>query len=275
MKAPIRLYQSTVLILGAGGGVGTAMSEYLARKWQCTLILSDVRADRLEEVAQTIRSAYDTTVHTIVHDMTTPESSRELFERATALAEVGIVINCMGLNYYGKTNAQQIDHFALINRINFVAPSEITMIFIEYFSRLDRPCGLLHINSLAAYASFPFQNVYAVSKRALHSFLNAIRWELKQEPYGSRITVSEIHPGSIDTDMTSMAAVFDNLSNAQRRLITPPIKIVRWAIKGFIRARSNIFPRQWYLPFYIICCYLFPHMITHIVGKVNKKLLQY
>ena len=251
------------------------MSDYLAREWQCTLILSDVRADRLEEVAQTIRSAYDTTVHTIVHDMTTPESSRVLFGRATALAEVGIVINCMGLNYHGKTTAQQIDHFALINRINFVAPSEITMIFIEYFSRLDRPCGLLHINSLAAYASFPFQNAYAVSKRALHSFLNAIRWELKQEPHGSRITISEIYPGSIDTDMTSTAVIFDSLSDGQRRLITPPTKIVRWAIRGFARARSNIYPHQWYLPFYMIFCYLFPRITTHLMGKANKKLLQY
>ena len=252
------------------------MSEYLAREWQCTLILSDVRVERLEEVAQTIRSTYNTTVHTIAQDMAAADSSRTLFKRATDLAEVRIVINCMALAYYGKSVAQEIDRFALINRINFMAASEIAMLFIEYFSRLDTPCGLLQINSFAGLVSFPFQNAYAVSKRALRSFLNAIRWELKQEPYGSRITISEMFPSLIlDTEMTTKAPIFENFSKKQRRLMTPPIKIVRWAIRGFTHGRSTIHPPQWYMPLFVAFCKFFPRIATHISGTVNKKLNRY
>lgn len=264
------LHRATILITGATGGVGTAISDYLAEQRNCTLILSDTAHNSLKQRAEQLRSRYAVTVHTLVQDMLPEGSAEQLFERATTIAPIDAMINCMGLTYVGRSD---VAHIARISRINFVVASEMTLLFVRYFLEKNSYCGILHINSLAGYSIIPFQSIYAASKNALRCFCAGIRKEMKCEGKGKHIILSEIYPGPIDTEMVTKAAHFSKMSKRQQRLMTPAKDVARWAINGFERGKIAIYPHLWYIPAYLLITRFFPKIIPHFLGRSFKKLL--
>ncbi len=257
-----------VMIVGASGGVGSAICHWLVAHSRAKLLLCDVSKEQLTRLYQSLKGRHEIAILTI--DLLHPGSQQQLFAKASEGRAIYAMIYVAGLNYYGPTISQQFDHFHAITMINYIAPTHLTMLLTEHFIQQGGPGGILLFNSLAAHSYFPYQSIYSVSKVALDRFIRAYSYEMAD----SQIVFSQMYPGSINTAMTSNAEIFPYLSQSQRRLIAPVERVVDWAMHGFVRGKRYIYsnrPVEW---FFRIISYFSESLVAQTTGRILRKLLR-
>lgn len=87
-----------VCVTGASSGIGAACAEVFAREGSA-LILSARRAERLENIARTLREKYRVKVHTVHLDVTSQKDVEKVFSSLPAeWAAIDILVNNAGLS---------------------------------------------------------------------------------------------------------------------------------------------------------------------------------
>jgi NAD(P)-dependent dehydrogenase (short-subunit alcohol dehydrogenase family) len=215
---------STVsVITGGAGGMGVATAKVVGRDH--TIVLADVRQDRLDEAASTLEGLGIT--HKAVNcDVTDRQAVDGLFETASALGTVASVIHAAGVSpsmgdaeYVMRTNAIGTlnvneafyqtagEGSAIVNVASMAAhllPESI--IPATQFPQALQDEGVFMKDMLEACAIAPEETrsgiAYAVSK----SF---VRWysSSQSERFGTKgIRILSVSPGSIDTEMGRLEA---------------------------------------------------------------------
>ena len=180
------MHTRTVLVTGAGRGIGCAIAVRLARSgWQ---VYAGVRND----VAAKALAAQSDLITPVELDVTVPEHltglDRVLPERLDAL------VNNAGIAVAGpiETLSRADMHYQL--EVNLIGPLAVTRAVLP---RLRRARGrVVFISSINGRVSFPFTGMYNASKYATEAVADCLRVELR--PFG--VQVGLIEPGVIDTD---------------------------------------------------------------------------
>jgi NAD(P)-dependent dehydrogenase (short-subunit alcohol dehydrogenase family) len=176
----------TVLVTGAGRGIGRAVVVRLARSgWR---VHAGVRTD----VAAKELAAESDLVTPVELDVTVPEHlaalERELPDRLDAL------VNNAGIAVAGPLETLSRDDMHHQLDTNLVGPLALTRAMLP---RLRRARGrVVFISSINGRVSFPFTGIYNASKYATEAVADCLRVELR--PFG--IQVGLVEPGVIDTD---------------------------------------------------------------------------
>lgn len=176
----------TVLVTGAGRGIGRAIAVRLARSdWR---VYGGVRSD----VAAKELAAESGRITPVELDVTDPghlaKLDRTLPERLDAL------VNNAGIAVAGplETLSRAAMHRQL--DVNLVGPLALTGAVLP---RLRRARGrVVFISSINGRVSFPFTGIYNASKYAIEAAADCLRVELR--PFG--VQVGLVEPGVIDTD---------------------------------------------------------------------------
>lgn len=211
------------VITGGAGGMGQATAKVVGRDH--TVVLADVRQDRLDEAASTLEGL-GITVKAVNCDVTDRKVVDELFETAAALGTVASVIHTAGVSpsmgsaeYVMKTNAigtlnvnesfyaSAGEGSAIVNVASMAAhllPE--SMLPTAQFPQALRDEAVFMTDMLAACAVVPEEMqsgiAYAVSK----SF---VRWYsvAQCERFNARgLRILSVSPGSIDTEMGQLEA---------------------------------------------------------------------
>ncbi len=202
----------TVLVTGAGRGIGRAIATHLAGSgWR---VFAGVRAGAAgEELA-----AGSTLITPVVLDVTVPEHidalDRELPERLDA------VVNNVGIAVAGPLETVSRAEWHRQLDVNLVGPLDVTRAVLP---RLRTSRGrVVFISSINGRVSFPFTGAYNASKYAVEAAADCLRVELR--PFG--VQVGLVEPGVIDTDpwheMDELIdALESGLSPEHRRLYAP------------------------------------------------------
>jgi len=176
----------TVLVTGAGRGIGRAIAVRLARSgWQ---VYGGVRTD----VAAKELAAESDLITPVELDVTVPEHlaalDRELPERLDAL------VNNAGIAVAGPVETlSRVDMHHQFD-VNLIGPLALTRTMLP---RLRRARGrVMFISSINGRVSFPFTGIYNASKYAIEAVADCLRVELR--PFG--VQVGLVEPGVIDTD---------------------------------------------------------------------------
>ncbi len=176
----------TVLITGAGRGIGRAITVRLARSgWR---VYAGVRSDDVGS-----RLAAESELITPVElDVTVPAHltalDRELPDRLDAL------VNNAGIGVGGPVETLSRADMHRQFDVNLVGPLAVTRTVLP---RLRRARGrVVFISSINGRVSFPFTGIYNASKYATEAVADCLRVELR--PFG--VQVALIEPGVIDTD---------------------------------------------------------------------------
>ncbi len=186
----------TVLITGATGGIGAALTEVYAEPGN-VLILQGRNADRLAELA-TMCEARGSRVVTRVLDV------RNRYELSVWLQEIcqqeklDLVIVNAGVNTnIGPEGAGERweDIQALIEINVLAAMATVDAVLPSMRARGDGQIAL--ISSLAAYFGLPVTPSYCASKAALKAYGEALRGWLN--PKGIRVNV--VMPGYVESQM--------------------------------------------------------------------------
>lgn len=173
----IELGGRTIVVTGAASGIGAAVAD-LVEKFGATTI----RLDRNE--ATGVRS-FDV-------------SSESLWQQlANELDAVHGLVNCAGITWRARLSDVTPQSFSDVQAVNVLGP----LLGIQALTPLMPPgAAIVNIGSLAALQGH-YPVAYTASKWSLRGLTHAAALEL-----GSRgIRVNAVHPGFIDTPMTSSA----------------------------------------------------------------------
>lgn len=218
---------TTALITGASSGLGAEFAGRFAARG-ANLVLVARRADRLEELAQELRSQHGITVTVIPMDLGRAGVGREL---ADELAGRGItvdtLVNNAGFGTHSTFAEEDPDVIAAEISLNVAALVDITRAFLPGMLAAGKG-ALVNVASTAAFQPIPGMAVYGATKAFVLSFTEAVAHETK----GSGLSVLALCPGATSTEFFD---VLGSQSAAVGRMQSPT-QVVETAIKALDRS---------------------------------------
>ncbi len=183
----------SVFITGASSGLGRQMAIELARRGY-RLALTARRLDVLRDL-QAELGLPEATVFIAALDVTDEAAVRRVLSEAQAhFGALDIVIANAGIGHHGhigKLAFAKVRDTVNTNVIGFMATVDAAL----HCFQTQGHGHLVGISSVAAFRGMPAGGVYGASKSAVTAYLQALRAETR----GSRILVTTLSPGFIDT----------------------------------------------------------------------------
>jgi NAD(P)-dependent dehydrogenase (short-subunit alcohol dehydrogenase family) len=196
----------TAVITGAGGGIGRAIAESLARR-HCNLALADIDSAALERAAADL-SAGGIRISRHVLDVSDAKAVAALpVEVLAAHPRVELLVNNAGVALGGNFEQVGEADFEWLFGINFWGVVRMTRAFLPLL-RAAPEARLVNLSSVFGLIAPPGQTAYAASKFAVRGFSDALRHELA----GSSVGVTVVHPGGVNTAIARNARVHASAS---------------------------------------------------------------
>ncbi|XVE92266.1 hypothetical protein REPUB_Repub01dG0081800 [Reevesia pubescens] len=185
-RAPKNLnkYGSWALITGATDGIGKAFATQLARQG-LNLILVSRNSNKLKTVSTEIQTEFPhIKIKVVAHDFSSDVSTTgvRLIEEAVKEAEVGVLINNVGITYPGAMYFHEVDEqvWKEIVRVNLEGTTWITRVVLP--GMLNRKRGaIVNIGSGASIVvpSHPLYSIYAATKAYIDQLSRSLYVEYK------------------------------------------------------------------------------------------------
>lgn len=188
------------LITGATSGFGKAIAlKFAANRYN--LILTGRRADRLQELKNTLTSTYGIEVIALSFDVRSRNAAFEAIEQLPAAWKgIDVLVNNAGLalgrDYFDEAS---IDDWDTMIDTNLKGLLYVTKAAIP--GMIARRQGhIINIGSTAGKEVYEKGNTYCATKHAVTAISQAMRIDLLRH----RIKVTAIHPGAADTEFSSV-----------------------------------------------------------------------
>lgn len=188
----------TVLITGASSGFGAAFAHVFAKEGAQLVVLAR-RKDRLDHLAEELKTQYNTDVYTIGVDITdTAETIKQLNALPEKFANPDILINNAGLAL-GLQNIWEAPPDQWNEMIDVNVKGILTTCSQIIPRMLKRNSGhIINVGSIAGHETYPKGGVYCATKHAVTAITETLRKELVATP----IRVSLISPGLAKTEFS-------------------------------------------------------------------------
>jgi len=184
----MKISDSTILVTGASGGIGGAISRQLAQRG-ATLILINRDSDKLAAFAAELRASGGKVIP-LAGDLATPGEPARLVQDALVQAgTIDILINCAGVQNFGFFAEESAADTATLFNINTIAPIALTNALLPHLLKKGKG-QIVNLGSIFGSIGFPCFASYSASKFALRGFSEALRRELT----GTGIGVTYVAP---------------------------------------------------------------------------------
>lgn len=250
------LRDKSVLITGAGMGMGRLYALRAAREGAATVILWDVNTAAMHDVGQEI-SALGT--HAVAQQVDLTElqaiqaAARELRD-VHGIAAPDLLINNAGIVKNGPFWEHDSErHTRTVMSINALAPMYVTAEFLPAMMRKGTPHRILNIASAAGTLANPNMSVYAASKWAVIGWSDSLRLELERS--GSAVSVTTFCPSYISTGMfagvkgpllTPIMTPEVAVGRAWQAMMSArPMKLTPWTARLAMGLRGVLPTRTW------------------------------
>lgn len=194
------LNDKIVFITGASSGIGAACAEQFAQQG-CHLILTARRKDRIDALATQLSQQYSIRALPLELDV---RNKQNVLNTVNALSDdwqnIDILINNAGLAldsvHLQKGNLENWDTMIQTN-INGLL--YITHTVLQ--GMLKRNVGhIINLSSVAGHDHYPMGNIYSATKHAVRAISKSLRLDL----LGTKIRVSDIAPGAVNTEFSTV-----------------------------------------------------------------------
>jgi uncharacterized protein len=190
------------IVTGASGGLGLEFAKLLAGDGH-DLVLVARSADKLETLADQVRSQYHVNVEVIAQDLGVPDAAARIVERVPSC---DILVNNAGFASNGPFDTIPPARVREELLLDVVTLTELTRSYLP--GMRERGSGrILNVASTAGFLPGPFMAVYYASKAYVLSFSQALAEELR----GSGVTVTALAPGATATGFADRADVAKTL----------------------------------------------------------------
>jgi NAD(P)-dependent dehydrogenase (short-subunit alcohol dehydrogenase family) len=195
----MKLKGKIAVVTGAGQGIGRGIAEVFAEDG-ADIVLNDLKLDaRTEEVAANIRKK-GRRVLTVQGDVSKRADLERVFERAwQELGPVDVLVNNAGIETIVPFTELTDQQWEDVTNINLKGGWMASQILCKRLIAEGRQGVIVNIGSIQAGRVLPGRTHYAPSKLAIEALTRNMSAEVG--PHGIRVNC--IHPGLIDTPMTS------------------------------------------------------------------------
>jgi len=180
----------TILVTGAGNGIGLAIAEYMSRR-NVKVVAADFDEDSLKKLAKR---------ENIVPIYLDVRKNETILNAVTQLSEITDGLDCLvnnaGIFLGGSLLDIDLEELGRIFDINVLGYARVTQ---AVFPLLNKKKGkIINISSEVGRFSFPFNGPYSMTKFAIESFSDALRRELMF--LGMKVII--IQPGAMKTQFS-------------------------------------------------------------------------
>jgi short-subunit dehydrogenase len=218
------------IVIGVSSGVGRELSRLLAEKGYHLGI-----AARRIELLHDLKDELSTP--TIIRQMDvgcTDQCIKTLSELITEMQGVDLIVFAAGVGDINKPLDWDLEqHSVTTNVLGFMAVANVAM---KHF--IERQSGhFVAISSIAALRGGKGAPAYNASKAFISNYLEGLRQ--KVTGLGLAITVTDIKPGFIDTEMAKGDGLF---------WVAPPRKAAIQIVKGIEKKKPHVYvTKRWRL----------------------------
>jgi short-subunit dehydrogenase len=239
----------TVLITGAGSGIGRALAQEAARRGYVP-ILAGRRPEPLEETALTL----PVEARIVVADILTRAGRAAL--TAAAGDRLDVLINNAGTVEVGPLASQEDAALTRLIETNLTAPILLTR---DLLPALRRAKGrVVNVGSVFGDIAYPYFAAYSASKFGLRGFSDALRREVSGEGVG----VTYAAPRAT---RTSASVAFGHLVEPLQMTLDPPEAAAARIWDAVGRGEREAYPRGKERLF-VLVQRLFPRLVDASVG---------
>lgn len=185
---------SVAIVTGVASGIGKASALALAAKGYAI-----VGMGRRENPDLGDFEGLDFTY--VSGDVSSAEARQRLFDAATAKGEIGALVNVAGVAPKVRTDILEMteESYDYVMGINTKGTLFLTQMVANQMVKQGKGGSIVNISSCSAYTSSVSRGEYCISKAGLSMVTKLFADRLS----GENITVNEICPGIIATDMTA------------------------------------------------------------------------
>lgn len=187
-----------VVIIGAGGGIGSAVAKIFAKSGARTS-LAGRNIENLEKVSNSKEfTGSQNSNHYL--DITEPESVVKFFERIDKIQPIDVVVICSGISIRSTMlDMSDIDLFKVINT-NLIGSWNCAKSAGKVL--IPRSRGkVIFFASLASHFGLNIASAYSASKGAVAQLTKSLAVEWAEH----NIQVNALAPGFIETEMTKFS----------------------------------------------------------------------
>lgn len=194
----ITLENKTALVTGASGGIGQAIALKMANLG-ARIIISGTREQVLNDLKSKIQtSTPNAEVAVLTCNLSEAESVNTLFDKAEeCFGPVHILVNNAGITKDTLLMRMKDDAWEDVININLTSCFRLCRAAIKKMMRA-RYGRIINISSVVGTTGNPGQTNYCASKAGMIGFSKALALEVAARG----ITVNNVAPGFIETDMT-------------------------------------------------------------------------
>lgn len=213
------------LITGASSGIGRDMARYLSKIGYDLVIVA-----RNQNLLEELKNELKTNVKIECVDLSQTENCKKLYENNP---DIDILINNAGFGDFGKfTQTDLAKELSMIDT-NIKSLHILSKLYLTQMKKKNSG-RILNVASIAGFMSGPLMATYYATKNYVVSLSKAINKELKKD--GSKVTVSVLCPGPVNTNFNNIANVRFSLKGLSSEYVA------KYAIDQMFKNKKVIIP---------------------------------
>ncbi|SMO39302.1 SDR family oxidoreductase [Melghirimyces algeriensis] len=211
----MKLRGKTAVITGASSGIGEATAFHLAKEG-AQVVLVARRKDRLNELAEKIRTETDAQVLPIPADVTKREEVEAVIRQTEKeLGAVDILVNNAGVMLLSFLEKGKVEEWERMVDVNI--KGVLFGVYAVLPGMMKRGSGhIVNVSSVAGHEVFPSSSVYSATKYAVRALSAGIEKELSR----CGIRVTNVSPGAVETELTHHITDTDVIDQFAKRSMT-------------------------------------------------------
>jgi NAD(P)-dependent dehydrogenase (short-subunit alcohol dehydrogenase family) len=179
-----RLADKTVLVTGAGRGLGAALCEALA-KAGARVVVADIQGVLAELVGQSLRDRGFEAAHCVLDVADEAQATDCIASTVAHYGALDVLINNAGVDYTAPVDELTVAQWDRVIATNLRGPFLLAKLAMEHMKPRGRG-HIVNIASTAAKRAWPNASAYHASKWGLLGFSHALHAELR--PHGIKVT---------------------------------------------------------------------------------------
>ncbi|VVO09861.1 3-phenylpropionate-dihydrodiol/cinnamic acid-dihydrodiol dehydrogenase [Pseudomonas fluorescens] len=250
----MQLHDARVVLTGASGGIGMAITDALCAAGSRVLAVA-----RHQQALASMLERYPDTLCWVAADLTSLSDRRKVLAAAEAIGGVNLLINAAGVNHFAMLEQLDDGDIDAMLAVNISAPICLTKLLLPLLKQAD---SAMVVNVGSTYGSIGYAGYasYCASKFALRGFSEALRRELAD----TRVNVLYVAPRATRTSMNSAAA--QALNDALKASVDDPQAVASAVIHAIAGDRRDLY-LGWPERFFVRLNNLLPHLVDRGLRK--------
>ena len=257
----MKLDNKNILITGAAGGIGSALSQQLNTAG-ANLALHGLTREELQALLESLKPRQNR-IETIVMDLMSDNAGPQLVSQASEiLGGLDMVINLAGIQTFKALDDLSAGQIDVQVALNLTVPIHINQAAARIFMQ-QKSGTIVNIGSTFGTIGFAQFSVYSASKFGLRGFTEALRREMQ----GSGVDVLYIAPRATQTALNSSAMY--EMAEKTKMNIDSPSDVAAQIVRAIEKQKKNTyigFPEK----FFCKVNALFPSLVDKALASQNK-----